>query len=347
MSSVKRARRRPWAARDRERPRRIICAGGRVKTGLGCVALLVALAVVTYFVDRETQAHLPSDLRFWVAVPAGVLATLGLSNIWMLLRGYGQGDKSRTAVLERARTGLPPDRDGPIVVTGIVRAADGRLRAPISGTACVAYLYRLYSVQLGRGRRRDEVPVYWGYAFRPFHIDSPSHAYRVIAFPQMADDSDEHESAESRERAKAYVAATRFEPMQAMMGMASSVAAIFKEIVTEPSGETRRDWRAESATVDLDKVHIDENVVPIGATVSVSGRWSVERGAIVPGTIGEGQIGVTLVKGPAENLGQGGASELPSSPLSVAVTAVVMLSIAGAIVWFTTTGRVAEWWRTF
>ena len=45
-------------------------------------------------------------------------------------------------------------------------------------------------------------------------------------------------------------------------------------------------------------------------------------------------------------LGTGGASELPWSAWSVALTAALFLA-AGALVWLSTTGRLAEWWRTF
>lgn len=83
----------------------------------------------------------------------------------------------------------------------------------------------------------------------------------------------------------------------------------------------------------------------VGATVSVSGRWSAERGAIVPGEIGEGQLGVTLVTGAAEELGRDGSSELPWSVMSVAVTAALLLLAGAALVWLSTTGQIAEWWR--
>jgi hypothetical protein len=319
-----------------------------VKFGLGCVALLAVLGVVTYFIDQSISTHLPPELRLWVAVSAAVFLTLGLSNFWMIARGYGRGDASRAAVLERAHMGMPPEHDGPLVVTGVVRPDSGTLRAPISDTECVAYMYRLYTIQGLRHRRRyREVPIYWGYSSRSFYLDSPSHAYRVMAFPQMLDKTTSYDSPEARARARAYVAATPSEPMDALVGVASSAASILSEILHEPSGDTRRDWRAANVNVDIEKLQMEENLVPVGATVSVSGRWSAERGAIVPGVMGEGQIGVTLVAGPAENLGQSGASELPSSVMSVAVTGAMMLSIGGAIAWLASTGRIAEWWRLF
>jgi hypothetical protein len=90
----------------------------------------------------------------------------------------------------------------------------------------------------------------------------------------------------------------------------------------------------------------EEIVVPVGATVSVSGRWSSERRALVPGAIGDGELGATLVTGTAAKLGSDGSSELPWSVLSVALTTVLLLLVGATLVWLSTSGHIAEWWRT-
>jgi hypothetical protein len=316
-----------------------------VKTGLGCLALLIVLAAVAVFVDRLISAHLPPELRVFVVVPTALFLTVGLSNLWNLARGYGQGARSRAAMVNRARAGEPPVQDGPIAATGIVRADGPTLRAPISGSECVAYQYRLYTSQWLRRRKHHQTPIYWGYASRPFRIDTAKHAFRVMAMPRLADRATQHESSESRARAKVYVAATRYEPKQGLVGIASAAAAMFGELAKEAAGDVRRDWQLAGADVDIDKLRMEEIVVPVGATVSVSGRWSAERRAIVPGEMGEGQVGVTLVSGAAEELGGAGSSELPWSPLSVAVTAAVLLLIGAASVWLSISGEIGRWWR--
>ena len=65
------------------------------------------------------------------------------------------------------------------------------------------------------------------------------------------------------------------------------------------------------STVDIDKLRREETVVPVGAYVSVSGRWSSERRALVPGAMGDGELGATLVTGTAEKLERDGSSALP------------------------------------
>ena len=76
-----------------------------MKASLGCLAHLVAMAAVAVFVDQLTSAHLPREVRFFVVAAAALFLTAGLSNFWTLVRGYGQGERSRAAILERARDG--------------------------------------------------------------------------------------------------------------------------------------------------------------------------------------------------------------------------------------------------
>jgi hypothetical protein len=316
-----------------------------MKFAQGCLSHVVVLCSLTVIVDQLIHPHLPAELRFFVAAPAALLLTVGLSNTWSLIRGYGRGDRSRSAVLARARIGEVPRHDGPIVATGTVGAEGQTLRAPISGIDCVAYQYRLYTSQWLPGRKYREVPVYWGYASLPFRLDSPSRAFRIIAMPRLVAEATQHDSAEARERARSHVAATRFEPKEALGGIASSAATMVSELTSEPVGPVRRDWQATGIDFPFEELRIEENVVPLGATVSVSGRWSSERGAIVPGDIGDGDVGLTLVAGGAEELGRSGAAELPFSAWSVAATAAVSLVLGAALVWLSQTGQIAEWWR--
>jgi hypothetical protein len=315
-----------------------------VKASLGCIAHLVAMAAVAVFVDQLTSPHLPREARFVIAGAAGLFLTAGLSNFWRLARGYGQGDRSRTAILERARTGEAPREDGPYVATGVVRAEGTTLRAPISGVECVAYQYRLFTRQRLPNSKYRELPIYWGYASRAFRVDSPAQTFRVIATPRLADKATQHTSTESLERAKAYVAATHYEQKRGFMGLASATAAMFSELVAEPAGDVRRDWQAADVTLDINSLLREEIVVPVRAIVSVAGRWSSERRALVPGEIGDGELGVTLVTGTAVELGRDGSSELPWSALTVAVTGALLLLVGAALVWLSTTGQIAQWW---
>jgi hypothetical protein len=119
------------------------------------------------------------------------------------------------------------------------------------------------------------------------------------------------------------------------------------ELTAEPAGPVRRDWQATGIDFPFEKLRIEEHVVAVGTTVSVSGHWSAERGAIVPGDIGDGDVGLTLVAGGAEELGRSGAAELPFSVLSVAATAAVSLALGATLVWLSQTGQIAEWWRAW
>jgi hypothetical protein len=175
--------------------------------------------------------------------------------------------------------------------------------------------------------------------------NSPAQAFRVLAVPRLADKATAHTSTESLERAKAYVRATQYEPKRGFVGIASATAAMVSVLVAEPAGDVRRDWQAADVTVDINSLLREEIVVPVGANVSVSGRWSAERRALVPGAIGEGELGATLVTGTAAKLGSDGSSELPWSVLSVALTTVLLFLFGATLVWLSRSGQLAEWWR--
>ena len=135
-------------------------------SALGCLAHLGALTALTVLVDRTTGTSVPPELRPWVPLVTATFLTFGLSNIWTLARGYGQGGSSRRVLLQRAHAGQPPPWDGPILATGRVRAEGPPLVSPVSGRPCVAYLYRVYERYLIANAQWETRVFYWGYACR-------------------------------------------------------------------------------------------------------------------------------------------------------------------------------------
>ena len=115
-----------------------------MSTALGCLAHAALVGLLTMAIDGFTGQAVPPVLRPWAALVAAALLVLGASNLWHLLRGYGRGDASRDVLLARARTGEPPSGGGPMVVTGVARCDGPPLRAPLTGTECIAYQYRMY-----------------------------------------------------------------------------------------------------------------------------------------------------------------------------------------------------------
>jgi hypothetical protein len=314
---------------------------------LGCLLHLVAFVVVTLLVDRSTVASLPPTLSPWLALVAGALITLGLSNVWTLARGYGQGDASRRMLLQRAQAGQPPPQDGPILATGMVRAEGPALVSPVTGQPCVAYMYRIYDrYRISNGEWETRVH-YWGYAGRPFRLDTPSQALRVLAMPRLVDTPTRFEDVpDAIARTHAYLRATRSETGMPADDVLNAARTLTDELFTERGPDVRRDWRREGAPTDLSGLRIEEQVLPVDATASAWGLWSSDRGGIVPGALTSGTPGVAMAVGSPDGL-LGKAGGLPSSVWAVAAAGVVLLALGAALVWAARVGYVAQAWAAW
>jgi hypothetical protein len=302
-----------------------------VTNALGCLAHLGVTAALAYGLDQWMAMDVPAALRPWVALAASALLVLGGANVVQLLRGCGQGDTSRAAILARATTGEPPASGGLMMVTGTARAEGGvPLSSPLSGTPCVAYLYNIY-----RKRRlktgHDTTPVWFGAATQPFVVDTGTRAVRVLAMPQIEETrANIGHTADVRDRARDYLSHTAFDDV-ANVGIAGTVMAMFSDMRDVPVHGLRRDWHREGATDDLSSVHMNESLVPIGETITVIGHWSSERRAIVPEPGGALGASVTVARGDGRKSGTGHA--LPSSALAVACLGALLIAAGAGLIW--------------
>jgi hypothetical protein len=308
---------------------------------LGCLAHLGLVGVLTMVIDRMTGAEVNPVLRPWVGLVAAVLLVLGASNFLQLLRGYGRGDAARGTLLARATTGEPPADGGPMLVTGRVRPDGPPLRAPLSGTECVAYDYRLYKRTWMGSRSGHRTTVYWGgYACQPFMVDTGARAVRVGAMPDFVDAPNRDKTDDTIGRARAYLQATRFEEI-AGAEIVSLFGTMLGDRVGEAQAGVRRDWHRANASPDPATLRLEEHTVPVGATVSVAGYWLPERRALVPEPGGLGGSPVTIVTGGPEALLRR-TTALPSSAISVAVFGVLLLALGAALVWVANAGYLAR-----
>ena len=312
-----------------------------MSTAIGCLLHLVAIAAATFWLDRTFGASVDPLLRPWAALLASVLLVLGVSNVVHLLRGYGQGDGSRRAILSRAATGEPPVEGGPMVVTGVARPEQGApLEAPLSGTACVAYEYRIYQRErFATGRQRRMTVIWMGVAMQPFFVDTGGRSIRVLGCPDVAD-ARRNLSKQPGPVGRARDLVSR-QPFEEFSG--AGIASVFSALTalrtsTQPRGY-RHDWHREGWTRDPGSLRMDETVVPVGTTISVAGHWSPQHQAIVPEPGGLAGSPVTAAVGDAAALA-GRATALPSSAIAVAIFGVLLLAAGGVLVWAMNAGLV-------
>ena len=300
----------------------------------GCAAYTVAVPAVAWGLTLYMTPGVAEDVRTWFAFAAAVFLTLGVASVLSLATGFGRGDASRAAILRRAESGELPQQDGLAVVSGTVRPLGAPLESPLSGTACVAYWYRMYYVAQDTTNRRgrQEVPVYWGYACRPFRLDSPTRAVRVMAVPKLTHEAEVVSGDPVVQRARQYAAATHFEIASGLLGAVGTALTTVQEMFTDDDGNVRRDWKAAVEPRDPSTLILEEAVLPVGVTASVSGSWSSDRGCITASSDAPGGLGVTAALGsPSDLTDVQGA--VPPSTTSYVVSTLALLAIGAAIVW--------------
>ncbi|MCC7200874.1 MAG: hypothetical protein IT483_15290 [Gammaproteobacteria bacterium] len=303
-------------------------SGGTSRLLLGCLAYMVVFAAIAWLLERRFGPQLLAAARPWLTLAATLLLTLGLATLYGLVTGHG-GVGSREQLLARAATGQLPDADGLIVGSGRVRATGPTLRSPITGTECVAYLYRMYFVVRPESFRREQIPVYWGIASTPFVLDTASVAIPVHAVPQIDGAHPRLDSALHQQRLRDYLATTQPIEATGLLGAVASAGDIFGDLSTVRS-PYRRDWKHSGGDRDPGTLLVEELVLPVGATVSVSGQWSVTQRAIVPPGGGLAGARTIAVVGPPEALSVN-ASALPVSRGGTVAWAVALLGLGVAV----------------
>ena len=266
----------------------------------GCVSGLALFAALAWVDYRLLAPVSEPRLRVGLTAAAALCLALGLMSFWNLARGFGRGERSREAMIERAVTGVPPEDGQAMIATGHVRSLGEPFLAPLSGIPCVSYQYRMY-YEVHGGKRKRVVPVYWGYASRGFAIDSPGSRVSVLAVPLLSLAAETRTGADSIERGRRLIGTTRWEPV-APLATAGTVFEMARTVFTDEDGTAGRDWKRDGDERDPAELLLEETLLPVAAVASVCGTWSAERGAIVAQASAEGGVGVTVVLGPPEGL---------------------------------------------
>ena len=308
------------------------------RSASGCAVYLVIYAGLAYGLNRFTSNRILPDAQPWVGLAAALFFTLGLASIWGLLTGYtrqGGAGSRRAQLLINADTPDLPNQDGPLLVTGTVQldsTMGDALASPISGTACVAYRYRMFYVTASASEHCREVPVYWGAACLPFRIASATARVRVLAVPQLSDSPQALALAPDIDRARAFIAATPFERAAGIPGSLATAFELTNAVFAQENSAYRRDWQSKGQALDPAELILEETVLAVGATATVAGPWSATRQAIVPHIDGMDALTVNATTGRAEKINLDDAG-VPPSTLAGVVMAVVLLASGVGILW--------------
>ena len=210
----------------------------------------------------------------------------------------------RKARIERRDASIVAKPEGPpkdgerVAISGTIEPLGDPLRSPFSGTECVAYDYSITHIpklpplldDRSSSHRQQNSPVTdrSGFALAPSIIRSGVREIRLLAFPGLERFPASDLGEGTLERAKAYVAATKFEE-QSVLGAPAQV----RRLLEDRTGDVRVDWKLSSHST-LEDSGFMERYVPVGAKACVVGLYSAKENAIVP----QGGVGGTrLIRG--------------------------------------------------
>lgn len=297
----------------------------------GCLSALIVWAVIAiglwlWLPPKGPRDELEGVRAGLVIFAAGNLTVVAMS-LWGLVFPYRPINPA---------SGLPRvTRRGRIVAVG------EPLRAPLSGTPCVAYRYAL---SRRHSRQNGGWAMTWVHAgagstaWALQQGNGPTLAVRTVT--QIVDDAQELEGPAVIERARQWVAATSFEPRAGAIGgvgMSIALLADMKDVEVSASRPYQRDWVNSQEAADetlIEEWH--EAVLPVGATATVVGHLRHGNTFVVPPEAIE-PIRAAVTEEGQQNLGTVADERLPAGdapqryPIGQVLGAVVLFGGLGGV----------------
>jgi ankyrin repeat protein len=203
--------------------------------------------------------------------PAALIAVLGGTFAWVLVAsfiGFFTGGRDRAAL--RRAVNAEPLRDGRLeAANGPIRPLGAALEAPFTGRPCVVYQYDVK--QPGAGHSE-----FAGYALTPSAISTVRGSVRVLGWP-ILDKFPQEDATIDRARGLAYLQSATFESLGP-----TRILSVVSELLADDDGTVRKDLRIGDATLDLAGRTITERIVPVGAPITMLGRWSDLKQGFTP-----------------------------------------------------------------
>lgn len=237
--------------------------------GLTLVLWLALVGAYGYVAFQRIHELIPSAM---IGVLGGTFASALVGSFIGLFTGAHDRAALRRAI------NAEPMRDGRLeAASGQIRPTGAPLDAPFTGRPCVAYEY---DVKPPDGAASD----FAGFALAPCAIQTirgPVHVFGwavLDPFPAADDNTID------RARGAAYLRTATFEKL----GVTSALS-VMGELMADQDGAIRKDLRVDGNVAALEDEGalrgraIQERIVPVGAMVTMLGRWSEARQGFAPG----------------------------------------------------------------
>ncbi|HEV7920061.1 MAG TPA: ankyrin repeat domain-containing protein [Thermoanaerobaculia bacterium] len=241
-----------------------------------CLVSLLTWAALSagfyyYFHGRFTP---PGD--HWGALAAGFFTSLGLGAVWTARQAGRDAKRAEAAV--RGESYAAPQDGETLAAYGTIRALGKPLITPFTHKPAVMYSYDIEHMEKRANSQWEPVKDYSGMALTPSAIDTPYGPVRLLGYPELEGfEKASYDTDEELDNARAYIRSTTFARM--------TVGKIYREVkdlMTDDDGEMRKDFEIGTSDPELPDNTLKEEIIENGEQVCAIGRWSQQRGGLLP-----------------------------------------------------------------
>jgi hypothetical protein len=234
---------------------------------LACAAAIACLLVGAF--------GLPIARTWPIALGAGLFIWVGLA----LIGGIVDVLRERASIGACLRGEHPVDgRQASLV--GTITTTHPLLRAPLSGTLCLAYKYVISMLEQS-GKHRSIVPVVEGIAIVPSTITTPCGSFRLLVVPTI-EPGDLMFSVDAGIREATLRNAAEHLRTGTFDSPGKVVRGTLEKQLTDDDGAFQIDQNHSTQPITLDQCRFQESVIKSGQQVYVHGLYSEQRGGLVP-----------------------------------------------------------------
>lgn len=236
---------------------------------IGLGGWLLLAAALSAWLQRAHGVAMVDTLG--VSALAGLAAWAALN----LLHAAWQAARERAAIAG-GQAGRAPADGKRVVLVGTLQPLGRTLRAPLDGSECLAYDYRV-TEDRGSGRRRMILTHARGSALAPSVIVTPSGRYRLLTVPDLQASPPTTPSTGHIAAFERHARSTRFTTR------AADAAQELVDRWTDDDGAYRADVCYTALDrLDLTRCMLTQQQVRPGAPVCVIGHFDQARGGVVP-----------------------------------------------------------------
>jgi len=283
---------------------------------LGVFALLVVIiATISYIRFPQPEAVSRVATAFIAGVSSAFFLTFTFAFLWEVARRFQELRLLRASV-----AGVTPVDGTRIAAYGTLVADGPLLEAPLSGTRAAIYKYEI----LVR-HEKSSSEACSGYGLTPCHITTAAGSIRMLGYVEPAFLPAVLDGPETRARTQAYLASAPITPT----GLGA--AREFLDTLLDDDGAIRSDTGSVPDVMGNPRLIFREHAVTDGDTVCAFGKYSVERGGLVPDPAIADPFPIRLRRGDSATVGRA----LAVSALGYSVGAVAMTGLAVGAIWLT------------